>query len=103
MSTDKPQGVGWFDESTGQWTHKQPVHPSFLQKTAARDRKPEISAKRKIRTKAQTRALLELSHRYADEYKEIYDRHKAELVAEYENEYGPVPDLRTSPYRTRTK
>lgn len=60
-----------------------------------------IKVKRKIRTKAQTRALLALSHRYPDEYKDIYETEKAALVQEYEEQYGPVPDLRTAPFRTR--
>jgi len=60
-----------------------------------------IKAKRRIRTKAQTRALLELSHRYSDEYKAIYETEKAKLVSEYEEQYGPVPDLRTAPFRQR--
>lgn len=62
-----------------------------------------IKLKRKIRTKAQTRALLELSHRYPDEYREIYETEKGKLIQEYEEVYGPVPDLRTSPFRTRAK
>lgn len=60
-----------------------------------------IRIKRTIRTKAQTKALLTLSHNHPDEYRELYEAEKARLVAEYEEVYGPVPDLRTSPYRAK--